>query len=115
MLAGNREFVATHPVATKRVMRAILPATDLCATEPARAAQQLADRGRTPHYDYAFQTVTMARIRRRGYDPVLCFAPARRRPYQVNSAKDHCRGHRLALSERAQTRAEGVNTECQRG
>src|SRR5215471_14197257 len=50
----------------------------------------------------------MARIRRRGHDPVLCFAPARRRPDQVNSAKDYRRGHRLALPRRAETRAEGV-------
>ena len=57
----------------------------------------------------------MARIRRRGHDPLLCFAHARRRPDQVNSAKDHRRRHGLALSKRAQTRAEGVNTECQRG
>ena len=31
MLAGNREFVRKHPVATKRALRAILKATDLCA------------------------------------------------------------------------------------
>ena len=40
MLAGNREFVRKHPVATKRVVRAILKATDLCANEPARVARQ---------------------------------------------------------------------------
>src|SRR5215469_3696114 len=38
MLAGNREFVRRHPIATKRAMRAILKAADLCASEPARAA-----------------------------------------------------------------------------
>ena len=68
MLAGNREFVAMHPVATKRVMRAILTATDLCATEPARAAQQLADRGLTPRYDYAFQTLSDNGYKWREYD-----------------------------------------------
>jgi NitT/TauT family transport system substrate-binding protein len=68
MLAGNREFVATHPVATKRVMRAILTATDLCATEPARAAQQLADRGLTPRYDYALQTLSENGYKWREYD-----------------------------------------------
>jgi NitT/TauT family transport system substrate-binding protein len=68
MLAGNREFVAAHPVATKRVMRAILTATDLCATEPARAAQQLADRGLTPRYDYAFQTLSENGHKWREYD-----------------------------------------------
>ena len=68
MLASNREFVATHPVATKRVMRAILTATDLCATEPARAAQQLADRGLTPRYDYALQTLNEIGYKWREYD-----------------------------------------------
>jgi NitT/TauT family transport system substrate-binding protein len=68
MLAGNREFVATHPVATKRVMRAILTATDLCATEPARAAQQLFDRGLTRRYDYALQTLSENGYKWREYD-----------------------------------------------
>src|SRR5215469_2499253 len=57
MLAGNREFVRRHPVAAKRAMRAILKAADLCATEPARAAQILVDGGFTPRYDYALQTL----------------------------------------------------------
>ena len=38
MLAGNREYVQKHPVATKRVLRAILKATDVCAAEPTRRA-----------------------------------------------------------------------------
>ena len=57
MLAGNREFIRRHPVATKRAMRAILKATDLCASEPARAARLLVDGGFTPGYDYALQTL----------------------------------------------------------
>jgi NitT/TauT family transport system substrate-binding protein len=68
MFLGNREFVATHPVATKRVLRAILTATDLCATEPARAAQQLAARGLTPRFDYAFQTLSENGYKWREYD-----------------------------------------------
>jgi NitT/TauT family transport system substrate-binding protein len=57
MLAGNREFVRKHPVATKAVLRAILKAADICATEPARAALILVDGGFTPRYDYALQTL----------------------------------------------------------
>src|SRR6516162_3188086 len=34
MLAGNRDFVQRKPIATKRVLRAILKATDLCVTDP---------------------------------------------------------------------------------
>jgi NitT/TauT family transport system substrate-binding protein len=68
MLAGNREFVAMHPVATKRVVRAILKATDLCATEPADAAQRLADRRLTARYDYALQTLSENGYKWREYD-----------------------------------------------
>ena len=57
MLAGNREFVRRHPVATKRAMRAILKATDLCATDPGRPARMLVDGRFTSRYDYALQTL----------------------------------------------------------
>jgi NitT/TauT family transport system substrate-binding protein len=58
MLVGNPAFVRINPIATKRVLRAILKATDFCATDPARAAQRLVDRGLTPRYDYALQTLS---------------------------------------------------------
>ena len=58
MMAGNAEFVRDHPVATKRVLRAILKANDICAAEPERTARQLVDRGFTEHYDYALETLT---------------------------------------------------------
>jgi NitT/TauT family transport system substrate-binding protein len=57
MVLGNRDYVRNYPVATKRVLRAILNATDLCATEPARVARSLVDGGFTPRYDYALQTL----------------------------------------------------------
>ena len=59
VLAGNREFVRKYPVATKRVLRAILKAADFCAAEPARAAQQLVDGGFSPRYDYAVEALRM--------------------------------------------------------
>jgi NitT/TauT family transport system substrate-binding protein len=58
MLGGSREYVQKHPVATKRVMRAILKAVDLCATEPARVAHNIVDRRLTDHHDYERQTLT---------------------------------------------------------
>jgi NitT/TauT family transport system substrate-binding protein len=54
---ANREFVRKHPVATKRALRAILKATDMCALRPDQAARTLVDRGFTPRYDYALQTM----------------------------------------------------------
>ncbi len=70
MLAGNREFVQKHPVATKRVLRAVLKATDLCAVEPVRAARRLVDGGFAPRYDYALQTLSENSYDKwREYDP----------------------------------------------
>ena len=57
MLIGNRQYVRNHPVATKRAMRAILKAADLCATDPAWVARTIVDRRFTDRYDYALQTL----------------------------------------------------------
>jgi NitT/TauT family transport system substrate-binding protein len=57
MLLGNREFVRNYPVATKRVLRAVLKAIDYCAAEPAMAARQLVERGFADRLDYATQTL----------------------------------------------------------
>jgi NitT/TauT family transport system substrate-binding protein len=54
---GNRDFVRAHPIATKRYLRAILKATDMCAAEPERTARLLVDGGFTSQYDYALQTL----------------------------------------------------------
>jgi len=69
-MVGNREFVRKHPVATKRVLRAFLKATDLCASEPERVARLLVDRGYVKRYDYALQTLRdVPWTRSRDYDP----------------------------------------------
>src|SRR4029450_8618696 len=57
MLAGNREYIRKNPVATKRLMRAIIKAADLCVTQPEAIAQRIVDAGFTPRYDYALQTL----------------------------------------------------------
>ncbi len=70
MVAGNREFVRKYPVATKRALRAILKATDICALEPERAAQSIVDKGFTQSYDYALQTMKEVPYNQwREYDP----------------------------------------------
>jgi NitT/TauT family transport system substrate-binding protein len=48
-LTGNRAVVRQYPVTTKRALRAILKATDLCAHAPACAAQRMVEKGFTPH------------------------------------------------------------------
>ena len=71
MLAANREFVRKHPVATKRALRAIMKATNLCALEPDRVAGVLVDKGFTPRRDWAVQSLTAIPYNRwREFDPV---------------------------------------------
>jgi NitT/TauT family transport system substrate-binding protein len=70
MLAGYREYVREHPVATKRVLRAILKAADLCATQPMRVAQTIVDRGFTDRYDFALEALREVPYDKwREYDP----------------------------------------------
>jgi NitT/TauT family transport system substrate-binding protein len=70
MVAGNTDFVREYPVATKRVLRAILKAADFCAADPESAARRLVDDGFTQRYDYALQTLTdLPYDRWREYDP----------------------------------------------
>ena len=86
MLSGNRDFVRDHPVATKRVLRAILKAADLCAAEPEQAARRLVDGGFTTRYDYALQTLTEV-----PYDEL-----ARVRPRRTRCASTRCGSTRSA-------------------
>ena len=70
MLAGSNDYIRNHPVATKRVVRAILRATDFCASEPAAAAQRLVDGSFAKNYDYALQTMhDVVYDKWRDYDP----------------------------------------------
>jgi NitT/TauT family transport system substrate-binding protein len=57
MLAGRSEYVRNYPVATKRVLRAILKAADVCAADPALVAHRLVEGGFTERYDYAFDSL----------------------------------------------------------
>jgi NitT/TauT family transport system substrate-binding protein len=54
-VAANRAFVRKYPIATKRALRAILKAANVCALDPEHAARFLVDRGFAPHYDYTVQ------------------------------------------------------------
>jgi NitT/TauT family transport system substrate-binding protein len=70
VVAGNREFVRHHPVAAKRVLRAILKAADICAQEPERAARYMMDKGYEPRYEIGLEVVTELPYRRwRDADP----------------------------------------------
>ena len=70
LLSANAAFIEKHPVATKRVLRAILKAADLCVTEPTRVARLMVDGGFAASYDYALQTMEdVPYARWREYDP----------------------------------------------
>ena len=48
MVTANADFVSRNPVATKRMLRAILKATDICHTQSEMAARRMADVGFSP-------------------------------------------------------------------
>ena len=120
MAVGNREFVRKHPRTTKRALRAILKATDICASEPERVARLLVDKaaGRAtpppPNYDYVLQTMREIPYSQwREYDAedtVRFFALRLHEVGLIKShpAEAHRAGHRLALLQRAQEGTEGV-------
>jgi NitT/TauT family transport system substrate-binding protein len=83
VVTGAREFVVKHPVATKRALRAILKAADLCAQEPERAARMVVAKGFEPRYDIALE--------------VLRQVPYR--AWREANAEDALRFHALRLHE----------------
>jgi NitT/TauT family transport system substrate-binding protein len=64
MLAANRDFVQLNPVATKRALRALLKAADVCAQEPERVARFMAEKGYEPHQDIALEVLRELPYRR---------------------------------------------------
>ena len=78
---GRRDYVHSNPVATKRVIRAILKATDMCAAEPERAARRLVEAGYGPLRlragdDERPAVRQVARVQPGGHDTLLRVAPA---------------------------------------
>jgi NitT/TauT family transport system substrate-binding protein len=70
MLATSTVFAQKYPIATKRVLRAILKAADLCVSDPKQIAHLLVAQGYTDRYDYALQMLNETRFDLwRDYDP----------------------------------------------
>ncbi len=57
------DYVKKYPIATKRVLRAILEGADLCVSDAPAAARQVVDRGYHRGYEYTLQTLNVI-----GYD-----------------------------------------------
>jgi NitT/TauT family transport system substrate-binding protein len=70
-VTANRDFAQRNPVATKRVLRAILQASDSCAREPERAAKFIIEKGYTrANYDYVLEAMQNIPYNRwQEYDP----------------------------------------------
>jgi NitT/TauT family transport system substrate-binding protein len=54
---ANKDFVAKYPIATKRTLRALLKAADICAQEPERVARFLASKGYEPRYGIGLEVL----------------------------------------------------------
>jgi NitT/TauT family transport system substrate-binding protein len=87
MALGNRDFVRRNPVATKRFLRAMLKATDICALDPERAARLLVDKGYTTS-EYAPQVLKELPYRKwRDFDPADTVRFAALRLHEVGMIK----------------------------
>jgi len=77
MIGARREFVQKYPVATKRALRAILKANQLCTSEPERSAQFLVDKSFNlgASYQETLQTLKDVHFASvwRDYDPEAAF------------------------------------------
>jgi NitT/TauT family transport system substrate-binding protein len=70
MVAVNRGWARKYPVATKRVMRAILKGSDLCASDPDSGVKAYLAKGYSPNPVYAQQALRELPYRRwRDYSP----------------------------------------------
>ncbi len=70
MISATTDYVNRYPVATKVVLRSILKAADLCASDPQMVARLMVDQEFVPSYDTALQTLKEIRYDRwREFDP----------------------------------------------
>ena len=70
MVSATSDYASKYPVATKRVLRAIVRGADLCASDPKWSAGKLVERGFLPNYEFALQTLKDTRYDAwRDYDP----------------------------------------------
>jgi NitT/TauT family transport system substrate-binding protein len=63
MFAVNRDFAQRNPVATKCALRAVLKATDICASEPQRVARYLADHQYETRFDLSIDALKTVNYR----------------------------------------------------
>lgn len=70
MIAANKEFVRKNPVATKRALRALAKANEICASDPDLAVKAYLRQGFKPSQDVASQAIKELPFGRwRDYNP----------------------------------------------
>src|SRR5262249_10344225 len=70
VVGANQDFVRQHPIPTKRALRAILMAADLCTGDPEHAARFIVSRGYSGKLEYAAQALRETPYNRwHEYDP----------------------------------------------
>jgi NitT/TauT family transport system substrate-binding protein len=70
VVAAHRDFVRRYPVATKRALRSMVKAVDVCALEPERVARFLIDKGYAERSEYTLQALRdVPYAKWRQYDP----------------------------------------------
>lgn len=90
MLVTHRAFFEQYPVATKRAMRALLKAADLCTSAPERVARILVEKKVTDRYDYALETLREVHYDAwRDYDPEDSMRFYGNRLYEAGMIKSH--------------------------
>jgi NitT/TauT family transport system substrate-binding protein len=57
VLTGSRAYIRARPAATRRITRAMLKATQICAVEPERIARLMVAKGYEKREDYALQVL----------------------------------------------------------
>jgi NitT/TauT family transport system substrate-binding protein len=88
MLAAHRNFLEKNPVATKRALRAVLKATDICAQDPEGAARFLVAKGYETRYEVALDVVkSLPYDRWRTADPADTLRFHALRLYEVGMVK----------------------------
>jgi NitT/TauT family transport system substrate-binding protein len=70
MAAANRGWARKHPIAAKRVLRAILKGNELCASDPEIGVRAFLAAGYTPNPEYARQAIReLPYLRWRDFNP----------------------------------------------
>ena len=81
MLVAKSDYVERYPIATKRVIRALLKGIDVCVSDPEMVARQMIDGGHTANYEHAVRMIAeipyaLAGVRSRGFCQVFLAPPA---------------------------------------